>query len=186
MLPGCDELRLQPAPEPPGIWTAAQRQGLGLPPREALEAEVRAGWRQALQTPVCDVLWRRSDESGEPLLASALVQALQLEAAGQAGADPREAREIEALPTPRPLAVGQPLAVQQLSATAYEDLRRCPYRFFALRQLGLHEDDEIDTEIDKRDFGNWLHRVLRTFHESLGRSGEPLHARPRSPARSGG
>ncbi|HXE50737.1 MAG TPA: PD-(D/E)XK nuclease family protein, partial [Ramlibacter sp.] len=176
VLPGCDELRLQPAPEPPGIWTAAQRQGLGLPSREALEAEVRAGWRQALQTPVCDVLWRRSDESGEPLLASALVQALQLEAAGQAAADPREAREIEALPTPRPLAVGQPLAVQQLSATAYEDLRRCPYRFFALRQLGLQEDDEIDTEIDKRDFGNWLHRVLRTFHESLGRSGAPLPA----------
>jgi ATP-dependent helicase/nuclease subunit B len=173
VLAGCDELRLQPAPEPPGIWTTAQRRGLGLPSREALEAEVRAGWRQALQTPVCDVLWRRSDESGEPLLPSALVQALQLEAAGQAATDPRETREIEALPTPRPLAVGQPLAVQQLSATAYEDLRRCPYRFFALRQLGLHEDDEIDTEIDKRDFGNWLHRVLRTFHESLGGAGAP-------------
>jgi ATP-dependent helicase/nuclease subunit B len=176
VLPGCDELRLQPAPEPPGTWTTAQRQGLGLPTREALEAEARAGWRQALQTPVCDVLWRRSDESGEPLLPSALVQALQLEATGQTAADPREPREIEALPTPRPLPVGQPLGVRQLSATAYEDLRRCPYRFFALRQLGLQEDDEIDTEIDKRDFGNWLHRVLRTFHESLGRSREPLPA----------
>jgi ATP-dependent helicase/nuclease subunit B len=173
VLAGCDELRLTPAPEPPGIWTTEQRHGLGLPSREALEAEVRAGWHQALQTPVCDVVWRRSDESGEPLLPSALVQALQLEAAGQAAADPREAREIEALPTSRPLAVGQPLAVQQLSATAYEDLRRCPYRFFALRQLGLHEDDEIDTEIDKRDFGNWLHRVLRAFHESVGATGAP-------------
>lgn len=173
VLPGCDEVRLAPAPEPPGTWTAAQRRELGLPSREALEAEVRAGWRQALQTPLCDVLWRRSDETGEPLLPSALVQALQLEAAPHAGADPREAREIEARPTPRPLAVGQPLAVRQLSASAYEDLRRCPYRFFALRQLGLQEADEIDSELDKRDFGNWLHQVLRAFHESLRASGEP-------------
>lgn len=173
VLPGCDELRLAPAPEPPGTWTAAQREGLGLPSREALEAEVRAGWRQALQTPACDVLWRRSDETGEPLLPSALVQALQMDATPQVAADPREAREIEAQPTLRPLAVGQPLAVRHLSASAYEDLRRCPYRFFALRQLGLHEADEIDTEIDKRDFGNWLHQVLRVFHESAGGSCEP-------------
>lgn len=171
VLAGCDEVRLAPAPEPPGNWSAAQRQGLGLPAREQLEAEVRAGWRHALQTPRCDVLWRRGDESGEPLLPSTLVQALQLEAATQAGADPREPREIEARPTPRPLAVGQALPVRQLSASAYEDLRRCPYRFFSLRQLGLHEADEIDTEVDKRDFGNWLHQVLRAFHESLSGNG---------------
>jgi ATP-dependent helicase/nuclease subunit B len=173
VLPGCDEVRLAPAPEPPGPWTTSQRLGLGLPSREALEAEVRAGWRHALRTPLCDVLWRRGDESGEPLLPSALVQALQLETPPQAAADPREAREVQARPTARPLAVGRPLPVRQLSASAYEDLRRCPYRFFALRQLGLHEADEIDTEIDKRDFGNWLHQVLRAFHESLARSWEP-------------
>jgi ATP-dependent helicase/nuclease subunit B len=46
-------------------------------------------------------------------------------------------------------------------------LRRCPYRFFALRQLGLQEAGEIDTDLDKRDFGNWLHKVLGTFHERL-------------------
>jgi len=173
VMAGCDEMRLPPAPEPPGIWTAAQRQGLGLPSRDALETEMRAGWRHALQTPECDVLWRCNDESGEPLLPSALVQALQLEEAAQGGQDPREAREVQAHPTPRPLAVGQLLAVNQLSASAYEDLRRCPYRFFALRQLGLQEADEIDTEIDKRDFGNWLHQVLGVFHESLLATKEP-------------
>ena len=31
VLPGCDEKRLQTAPEPPGAWTAAQRASLGLP-----------------------------------------------------------------------------------------------------------------------------------------------------------
>jgi ATP-dependent helicase/nuclease subunit B len=173
VLAGCDEVRLAPSPEPPGPWTAAQRAALGLPSREALEAQVRAGWRHALQTPHVDVLWRRSDESGEPLLASPLVQALQLEGIAQPGQDPRGSRELAPQPVPRPLAVGLKLPLESLSASAYEDLRRCPYRFFALRQLGLQEASEIDTELDKRDFGNWLHRVLSTFHESLKDSWEP-------------
>jgi ATP-dependent helicase/nuclease subunit B len=59
------------------------------------------------------------------------------------------------------------LPLSQLSASAYEDLRRCPYRFFALRQLGLQEASEIDVDLDKRDFGTWLHAVLGSFHESL-------------------
>jgi ATP-dependent helicase/nuclease subunit B len=59
------------------------------------------------------------------------------------------------------------LSVTRLSSTAYEDLRRCPYRFFALRQLRLQESDELDTELGKRDFGNWLHSVLHHFHEAL-------------------
>ncbi|WP_233259448.1 PD-(D/E)XK nuclease family protein [Ramlibacter sp. WS9] len=173
VMAGCDEVRLPPSPEPPGLWTAAQRERLGLPSRETLEAELRAGWRHALQTPTCDLLLRRSDESGEPLLPSALVQVLQLEGRVRPGLDPREERELETLPTPKPLPVGRLLPLPQLSASAYEDLRRCPYRFFALRQLGLQEADEIDTELDKRDFGNWLHQVLRAFHESLAASWEP-------------
>jgi ATP-dependent helicase/nuclease subunit B len=167
VLPGCDEVRLAPAQEPRGLWTATQRQVLGLPSREALEAEVRAGWRNVLQTPVCDVLWRASDDSGEPVLPSALVQELQLQADAAMADDARIEREVRARPTAHPLAIGQALAIKQLSASAYEDLRRCPYRFFALRQLGLQEADEIDTEVDKRDFGNWLHRVLSRFHTSL-------------------
>jgi ATP-dependent helicase/nuclease subunit B len=173
VLAGCDEVRLPPAPEPAGIWTTAQRALLGLPSREALEAEVRAGWRHALQTPHSDVLWRQSDDSGEPLLPSALVQALQLEAAVQAAPDPRAVRELAVQITARPQACGSALPLEQLSASSYEDLRRCPYRFFALRQLGLQEADEIDTELDKRDFGNWLHKVLSAFHEALHESWEP-------------
>ena len=55
----------------------------------------------------------------------------------------------------------------QLSASSYEDLRRCPYRFFALRMLGLKEADEIEAEVDKRDFGTWLHGVLTVSYTHL-------------------
>ena len=76
---------------------------------------------------------------------------------------------MAAAPTPRPAPQGQALPVTRLSASAYEDLRRCPYRFFALRQLGLKESDELQDVVDKRDFGLWLHAVLKAFHE--GRDG---------------
>ncbi len=173
VLPGCDEVRLAVSPEPPGPWTPAQREALGMPLRETLERAVRAGWRCALQAPFCDVLWRSSDDSGEALLPSPLVLALQLEAQVAEGVDPREQRELQPAPTEPPQAIGAALPVAELSASGYEDLRRCPYRFFALRQLGLKEQDELDAEVDKRDFGNWLHAVLAAFHETLHASFEP-------------
>ncbi|WP_427912479.1 PD-(D/E)XK nuclease family protein [Ramlibacter sp. MMS24-I3-19] len=167
VLPGCDEVRLPAAPEPPGTWTPAQRQALGLPLREALTRERAAAWQQALQVPHVDIVWRRADDSGEPVLPSPLVQALRLEDGPSLAADPREPRELVMQPVVRPEAHAPSLTVSQLSASAYEDLRRCPYRFFALRQLGLQEASEIDVDLDKRDFGTWLHAVLGRFHEAL-------------------
>ncbi len=170
VLPGCDEIRLAASPEPPGAWTAAQRAGLGLPSRDALAASQLAAWRDALHMPMVDVLWRQSDASGETLLPSPLVQAIQAieaHAVSSSADDPRAQRLLTPKPSLRPLPVGQALPVTRLSASAYEDLRRCPYRFFALRQLGLKESDELEGEVDKRDFGNWLHAVLKTFHEAL-------------------
>lgn len=167
VLPGCDEKRLQPSPEPVGDWTQAQRQVWGLPTRESLEVAQRAAWQHALQTPAVDVLWRTGDEGGEPLLASALVLALHLDGGATKGADDRSQRSVAANPTARPLPDGRALPVVRLSSTAYSDLRHCPYRFFALRQLGLQEADELAAEVDKRDFGNWLHAVLQHFHEAL-------------------
>jgi ATP-dependent helicase/nuclease subunit B len=169
VLPGCDEARLPSSAEPAGAWTPAQRQALGLPSREVLTRQARTAWQQALQTPVCDILWRSSDETGEPVLASPLVEQLQVAGLAHDGEDARLPDQVETHETLPPRAAGTALPVARLSASAYEDLRRCPYRFFALRQLGLQEPDEIDTDLDKRDFGNWLHKVLSTFHTQLAR-----------------
>ncbi|HEY8049209.1 MAG TPA: PD-(D/E)XK nuclease family protein, partial [Ramlibacter sp.] len=144
---------------------------LGLPARDAMEAETREAWRLALNTSHCDILWRRSDGSGEPVLPSPLVQALVLEGGAAPGAEARVARDVTATGTPRPAADGRLLGIARISATAYDDLRMCPYRFFARRQLGLQEPEEIDVDLDKRDFGNWLHRVLATFHTALAAQG---------------
>ena len=177
VLPGCDEKRLQTSPEPPGAWTAAQREAWGLPTRTLLEQALRKAWAHALRGRAVDVLWRTGDEGGEPLLPSPLVQALHgapgvSDGAEGAGAASGQAaallqRELPATPTRPPQPRGQALPVQRLSSSAYEDLRRCPYRFFALRQLGLQEADEMGAELDKRDYGTWLHAVLQQFHEGL-------------------
>ncbi|RZL30679.1 MAG: PD-(D/E)XK nuclease family protein, partial [Rubrivivax sp.] len=55
-----------------------------------------------------------------------------------------------------------------LSASAIEALRNCPYQFFSRSLLGLREADELEQEPDKRDYGTWLHAVLKRFHEARG------------------
>lgn len=183
VLAGCDEVRLSPSPEPVGVWTPAQRQALGMPSRADIEARLRASWRHALQSPVCDVLWRTSDDTGERIAASALVQWLQTvgpQAAHdhppQQAPDPRCEKLVPSCPLPPPLPRGDRLPVRQLSASAYESLRTCPYRFFAQRQLGLKAPEELEAELDKRDFGLWLHEVLEKFHVSMGADPAADHA----------
>lgn len=167
VLPGADEQRLPAAPEPPGSWSTAQRVAMRLPTRDLLEAAQREAWRIALQTPTVDVLWRHSDDSGEPLLASPLVQALLLRGEGEQGLDPRQPRSVTTHPVYAPEPRGDVLPAMPLSASSYDMLRTCPYRFFALRQLGLQDEGELDVDVDKRDFGNWVHLTLNLFHVAL-------------------
>lgn len=166
VLPGADEVRLAVSPEPPGNWTTAQRALLGLASREELAAAQRTAWLYALRMPHVDVLWRTS-EAGERLMPSGFVQEVLLQQAPALAADPRIRRVLAEQPTLLPAPAGDALPINRLSASAYEDLRRCPYRFFALRQLGLQEPEELEGELGKREFGNWLHILLDSFHEAL-------------------
>ncbi len=172
VIAAADEQRLGASPEPVGHWSAAQREALGLPSRTALAAELQAVWASALSVPQVDVLWR-SAEGDQVLQPSPLLQRWLLthatndahEAhASLAAPDPRVSQRVQAAPTAAPQPTAGALRVTSLSASSYSDLRTCPYRFFALRLLGLQEADELNTEINKRDFGSWLHSVLADFH----------------------
>ena len=166
VVPGCDEVHLNPSPEPPGSWTAAQRELLGLPSREALAQAAASAWQSLLRMPRLDVLWRTQD-MGEPVMPSAWVLALQAEAAHSAD-DPRTVTTLVSAPSVRPAPSAGDVLPGALSASAYQDLRDCPYRFFAMRQLRLVDAPELAAEPDQRDMGNWLHAVLRAFHEQRG------------------
>ena len=166
VLPGCDEVRLPMSPEPAGEWTPAQRALLGLPSRQQLAQSARLAWQYALRSTRLDVLWR-TGEGGERIMPSGFVQELLLNRDLPLAPDPRVLRALVAAPSAMPQPRGDALPVGRLSASAYADLRRCPYRFFALQQLKLQAPDELDTELGKRDFGNWLHSLLKRFHEAL-------------------
>lgn len=166
VVPGCDEVHLNPSPEPPGSWTSAQRELLGLPSRETLALAAANAWQSLLRMPRLDVLWR-TQTMGEPVMPSAWVLALQAEAATR-GDDPRRPMTLVSAPTARPAPSAGDVLPGALSASAYQDLRDCPYRFFALRQLRLVDAPELAAEPDQRDMGNWLHAVLRAFHEQRG------------------
>jgi ATP-dependent helicase/nuclease subunit B len=168
VMAGCDETHLPLAPQPQGWWNAAQREALGLPSRELLAAEQQTVWQRAMQVPSIDVLWR-STEGEEALQRSPLLQAWQLAHAFQLGMDARVSHEVIAQPAAQPAPSGAGLMnagqAPRFSASSYQDLRTCPYRFFALRLLGLQEAQELDAELSKRDFGSWLHAVLSEFHQ---------------------
>jgi ATP-dependent helicase/nuclease subunit B len=168
VMPGCDDVTLDPSPDLPGLWTAAQREVLGLPNRARLALAMAGAWEAALAAPRVHLLWR-SQQGGEPLSPSPWVQALPaFDAATAAATASTVQRPLEAVPAMAPQPTAPSLMPSALSASAYQDLRDCPYRFFALRQLKLTESPELEAQPDQRDLGNWLHAVLRAFHEARG------------------
>jgi ATP-dependent helicase/nuclease subunit B len=165
VLPGADEIHLSAAPDPLGAWSRAQRESLGLPSREQLQAAQRLSWQTAQAVPCVDVLWRCS-AGAEAVLASPLVQEWRLaHPLAILAEDPRQTLCLQTSPTERPQPMASSLKIHSLSASSYEDMRKCPYRYFALRMLGLQVADELNTEMSKSDYGTWLHAVLRTYHE---------------------
>jgi ATP-dependent helicase/nuclease subunit B len=114
-------------------------------------------------------LRRHVDAGGEPLADSPLLQRMALDLADRGRGlisppDARALRRLAAQPVARPLPVAASRMPARLSASAVEALRDCPYRFFARHVLGLREDEELESELEKRDYGTWLHAVLMRFH----------------------
>lgn len=178
VIPGCDEKRLPAVPEPQGIWSPAQRALLGLGEQAQLQASQRRAWQYALSYAQVDVLYSSSEDGASqqpsPLLLECLLQSQTAQSAPAASQrpicpapDPRQSRPLPAAPQTMPQPQSQRLPVTHLSASSYATLRECPYSFFALHQLNLQQAQELTETIEKRDFGNWLHRTLQLFHDQL-------------------
>ena len=170
--PGADEKQLGATPSPHPLLNDAEAEALGLLTAAQRRERDLIAFAQALRgAPV--TLLRRSDDDGEPLSASPWLERL-VSARRQAGhptpesaPDSRVEQVVSPNPVARPLPSAPTLLPDRLSASACEALRTCPYRFFALRMLGLQAVEELDGEVEKRDYGTWLHAVLHRFH--LGR-----------------
>jgi ATP-dependent helicase/nuclease subunit B len=78
-----------------------------------------------------------------------------------------EARRLTSAPPSMPAPSAPQLLPRKLSASGYNSLVACPYQFFATRMLGLNGLDELSDMPEKRDYGDWLHEILKRYHEAL-------------------
>jgi ATP-dependent helicase/nuclease subunit B len=168
VVPAADDRRLGAAAASDSLLPRAAAQALGLPDPLARRRDELLAFAQLLRVDEVTLLRRRVDDA-DPLANSAFVDWLALALAERGSAlrewrDPRLELAIAATPV-RP---GAPTAGDRLprllSASAFEALRACPYRFYAQSVLGLRAVDELDVEVEKRDYGRWLHDVLHAFH----------------------
>lgn len=181
VVPGMDARHLGGSAAPPSLVGEAMAAALGLETGSQQRLRERLALAQLLRVPEVRLLRRRL-EADEPLAASPALQALALRRA-QAGLLPLP-RRVPALtgltlarqPVPRPEPQAPWALPESLSASQVEQLRRCPYQFFARTLLRLSEPEELDREVEKRDYGTWLHAVLHRFHAAGGGQAEQLAA----------
>jgi len=55
----------------------------------------------------------------------------------------------------------------RLSASAYQQLVDCPYKFFMARCLRIQASDEVREVLEKSDYGNRVHSCLEAFHTDI-------------------
>ncbi|WP_035882315.1 PD-(D/E)XK nuclease family protein [Cupriavidus metallidurans] len=174
---GCDDAQLPSSAAELMFFSNQMRRELGLEDREARFAQQARDLAEVLLNNSDVVLtWQRFGSRGEPHHVSGWIERLSACCA-------RAGTPIEASATPvlhdtfaQPAGMPAPVAPERVperwSAQAYNTLRRCPYQFFASRMLGLSGLDTLSDDLEKRDIGNLLHRVLLQYHEEIHASGE--------------
>ncbi|KGM39100.1 hypothetical protein JY96_01280 [Aquabacterium sp. NJ1] len=169
VLPGADERQLGAMGSQSGWMSASLREALDLATPATQRAAQWDAFSLLMSRPGVVCLHRHAQGS-EPLEPSAWLERW----AAQSGVGIGLAQDVRLPVSVQPKPVAPPLPSlrealwalpAQVTATSYEALRQCPYRFFATSVLGLREHDELEEGLDRSDFGIWLHEVLRSFHD---------------------
>lgn len=169
VLPGADERQLGAMGSQSGWMGTRLREALDLATPATQRAAQWDAFTLLMTRPGVICLYRQAQGS-EPIERSSWLERWAAQAGlviGEA-ADARSTVTIEPdlVEPPQPSLKEALWALPELvTATSYEALRQCPYRFFANSVLGLREHDELEEGLDRSDFGIWLHEVLRRFHE---------------------
>ena len=193
LLLGCDADHL-PSPADGGRWfNDAVRSSLDLPTRGSRAARQRDDLLALLSLNPCVLVTWQKDKNGEQGLLSPWLKMLrdhhQMAHGDDLGENELEgflaaedARAVELPLAVQPMPCVPPEAVpQSISISAYNSLVVCPYQYYARYILRLNELDEVQEAIEKRDYGERVHDILRRFHECYPRVGDHA-AREMEPA----
>ncbi|NOT16843.1 MAG: hypothetical protein HOP20_02095 [Sulfuriferula sp.] len=181
LLLGADARNLPSLPQSGAFFNQAVRQALGLPTRAQAVLQVQADLQQLLMsTSPVQVLWQsrvegeinpisawleRLDSLVQLAWGVSLVQTDLVASVAQAAILSSDSAVLPALQSaPQPV-VPAALIPQKISVSAYNALLACPYQYYARHILGLNVLDEVSAEVDKSDYGQVVHLILRHFHE---------------------
>jgi len=166
------------------FFNESVRNQLNLPSGFLPQRERLTDFRHLLEAAPEVLLSFATESNGRPIPASPWLQRMQ--AFHQLAYGSRlEASELVALtyfpqtllssdnqplPEPEPAPTVDAVAdllPHTLSASSYQRLIDCPFRFFAGDNLELRELEEISDEMEKRDYGTRVHKILQAFHSEI-------------------
>jgi len=175
LLLGCDSAHL-PAPPPASVFfNQAVRASLKLPTwQDTLQAEQRDVAGLLARSTEILATWQAFQHS-EPNLLSPLLALLATCHAQAYGTDLIDARlsallaaqtsRAASIPCSSPAPTLSPAQIpKEISASGYASLMTCPYQYFSRHVLHLNELEEVQIDLEKRDFGTLVHRILYEFH----------------------
>ncbi len=176
---GADAEHLPSRPAEQLFFANAVRRELGLETRESRQRQqLREFASLLLSCPEVVLSWQ-ARRDGDAVKPSAWIQRLELvlETAG-CGALPRRrpplaTAQLVAEPSAMPSPAAPALLPERLSASGYNSLVACPYQFFASRLLALSAPDDVAELPERRDYGDWLHRILKRYHDEVSEQRTP-------------
>lgn len=179
LVVGADAAHLPSQPQETLFFANAVRRELGLATRESRQRQQLRDLVELLQANPQVVLCWQSHKDGEPNPVSPWIARLE-HCLLNAGAPPmkrhvvaRTQRSVTAQLATCPMPSAAALRPQRLSASGFNSLVACPYQFFATRMLGLSVIDDLSDLPEKRDYGDWLHKILHQYHEALRENPRP-------------
>ena len=173
ILLGADADHL-PSPSANELFNDAVQSQLGLPSRDKRIELERCRLMHVLAHADAALVTWQGEKNGEPNPPSSYWVRLMAFHRVAYGDDlrnaslailpkPIEREEIEAVRAmPQPSAPN--LLPRTLSAYQYASLIACPYQFFAQHLLTLRAEDEVLEAMEKKDYGDVVHRILAEFH----------------------
>jgi ATP-dependent helicase/nuclease subunit B len=180
---GADSDHLPSRPAETLFFANAVRRELGLATRESRQRQqLRELTALLISCPEVVLSWQgwRGGETNTP---SPWLQRLEL-VLDSAGCSklPRHSprlpqKMLNAVPAQMPRPTAPALMPDRLSASGYNSLVVCPYQFFASRMLRLSAADELSELPQKRDYGEWLHQILKQYHDTVHEQSVPVQER---------
>ena len=173
LVVGADATHLPSVSAETLFFANAVRRELGLATRESRQLQQLRDFAEMLAFNATVVLSWQAHRDGEPnpvshwisrltlALARSDAPALAVHAAGLT------MRRLQASPAQMPAPAAPGALPVKLSASGHASLVACPYQFFATRMLGLAGLDELSGQLEKRDYGDWLHQILHRYHVGL-------------------